>query len=123
MHVIYIGVIPSDEELLYHLREVTLVTSFCVYLELTSEICEKIDKENPGNLEKQKFALLKTWREKEEPTWKGFIRSFALLGHCTKAKELAAEYCIDFEKHLKDDSKVLESCKDINNHYLYMSIL
>ena len=104
---------PSDEELLYHLHEVALVKSFCVYLKLTFEVCKQIERENPENLEGQKFALLNKWREMEELTWKGFIRPFALLRHCAKAKKLATEHCIYFEK----DSKVLESCKDINNHY------
>ena len=93
------------------------MTSFCVYLKLTADICKQIEIENPENLGGQRFTLLSKWHDKEEPTWKGFIRSFALLGHCTKAKEIATEYCIYFEKDLKDDSKVLESCKDINNHY------
>ena len=117
VHEINIGLIPSDEDLLYHLHNVTLAESFCIYLKLTFGVCDKIDKENPENLERQKVALLRTWREKEELTWKGFIQPFALLGHCVKAKTLATEYSVYFEKHLKDDNKVLERCKDINNHY------
>ena len=116
MHEINIGLIPSDEDLLYHLHDVTLVESFCIYLKLTFGVCDKIDKENPENLERQKVALLRTWREKEELTWKDLYDRSHCWDIVPKLK-IATEYSVYFEKHLKDDNKVLESCKDINNHY------
>ena len=74
-----------------------------------------IIRENTGDLESQKIAVLKKWQDKNRRTWKRFIRSFALLGYCVKAKELSIEYSVYFIKS-KDDNEVLKRCSDINNH-------
>ena len=113
----FIGLIPPDEDLLDHLHDVTQVQSFCVHLKLTLEDCDQIYKDNPENLENQKIAILRKWKQiKEQRTWKEIILLFALLRNCAKAKELAIEYSVYFEEDLKDDKKVLKRCKDINNH-------
>ena len=112
----FIGLIPSDENLLVHLHGVTQVPEFCIHLKLTLEDCDEIEKENRESLGNQKIAILRKWKQiKEKRTWKEFILPFALLGNCAKAKELAIEYSVYFEEDLKDDKKVLKQCKDINN--------
>ena len=110
----FIGLIPSSEDLLVHLRGITQVQSFCVHLKLTLEDCDEIEKANNQNLENQKIAILRKWEQrKERRTWKEFIRPFVLLGNCVKAKELTIDHSVYFEE---DDNKVLEICEDINNH-------
>ena len=89
--------------------------SFCVHLKLTLDDCDEIEKQNNQNLGNQKIDILIKWKQIKEHTWKEFIRPFALLGNCLKATELAMKYSVYFED-LKDDKKVLEICKDINNH-------
>ena len=74
-----------------------------------------IIRDNTGDLESQKIAVLKKWQDKNRRTWKRFIRSFALLGYCVKAKELSIEHSVYFIKS-KDDNEVLKRCSDINNH-------
>ena len=89
--------------------------SFCVHLKLSLGDCDEIDKDNPENLENQKIAILTKWKQKKEHrTWKEFIRSFALLRKCAKAKALAREYSVYFEDSRDDDKKVLKRCEDIN---------
>ena len=109
----FIGLIPSDEDLLVHLCGVTEVQLFCAYLKLTLEDCDQIEQENNQNLGKQKLDVLRKWKQIKERTWKEFIRPFALLGNCVKAKELTIDHSVYFEE---DDNKVLEICEDINNH-------
>ena len=89
--------------------------SFCVHLKLTLDDCDEIATANQ-NLGNQKIAILTKWKQIKERTWKEFIRPFVLLGNCVKAKELAMEYSVYFEKDFKDDKKVLEICEYINNH-------
>ena len=112
----FVGLIPSDEDLLVHLRVVARVKSFCVHLKLTLHDCDEIEKQNTQNLDNQRIDILRKWKQIKERTWKEFIRPFALLGNCVKATELAIEYSVYFEEDLKDDKKVLKICKDINNH-------
>ena len=111
----FIGLIPSDEDLLVHLHDVAQVKSFCVYLKLTLDDCDLVVKANP-NLSDQKIAILTKWKQIKERTWKKIIQPFALSGNCVKAKELAIEYSVYFEAHLKNDKRVLEICEYINNH-------
>ena len=81
--------------------------SFCRHLIHTTRDCDKIDKENHGNLENQKVALLKTWEQKKEQrTRKEFICPFTFLGYCVKAKELATDHFVYFS--IKDDKEVLK---------------
>ena len=108
----FIGLIPSDEDLLVHLHDVVKVKSFCVHLKLTLNDCNQIAKENP-TLDDQKIAILTKWKQIKERTWKEFIRPFGLLGNCVKAKKLTIDHSVYFEE---DDNKVLEICEDINNH-------
>ena len=112
----FIGLIPSDEDLLVHLHGVAQVKLFCAHLKLTLDDCEQIEKQNNQNLGKQKFDILREWKQIKEHTWKEFIRPFALLKNCVKATELAKKYSVYFEEDLKDDKEVLKICKDINNH-------
>ena len=111
----FIGLIPSDEDLLVHLRGVAQVKSFCVHLKLTLDDCDQIATADQ-NLGGQKIAIRTKWKQIKEWTWKEFIQPFALLGNCAKAKELAIDYSVYFEENLKDDKKVLEICEYINNH-------
>ena len=109
----FIGLIPSDENLLVHLHGVTQVKSFCVHLKLTLTDCDQIATVYQ-NLGDQKIAILRKWEQiKEERTWKEFIRPFALLGNCVKAKKLTFDHSVHFEE---DDNEVLEICEDINYH-------
>ena len=54
------------------------------------------------------------WRHRSKRTWKEFIRVFALLKKCDKAKTLADIHSVYFNKNLIADNQVLEKCKDIN---------
>ena len=85
---------------------------FCVHLKLTLDDCDEIVTAN-SNLGNQKVAILRTWKQIKERTWKEFIRPFALLGNCVKAKKLTFDHSVYFEE---DDNEVLEICEDINNH-------
>ena len=107
-------IIPLEENLLIHLNGVKEVQSFCIHLQLPLEDCHMITRENTGDLESQKIAVLKKWQDKSLRTWKRFIRSFALLGYCVKAKELSIEHSVYFMKS-KDDNEVLKICSNINN--------
>ena len=109
----FIGLIPSDENLLVHLHGVTQVPEFCIHLKLTLEDCDEIEKENRESLGNQKIAILRKWKQIKERTWKEFIRPFALLGNCVKAKKLTFDHSVHFEE---DDNEVLEICEDINYH-------
>ena len=109
----FIGLIPSSEDLLVHLRGITQVQPFCVHLKLTLEDCDEIVTANNQNLGNQKIAILRKWKQIKERTWKEFIRPFALLGNCVKAKELTIDHSVYFEE---DDNEALEICEDINNH-------
>ena len=67
--------------------------SFCVHPELSLGDCDEIHRVNPENLENQKIAILRKWKQiREQWSWKEFILPFALLKNCVKAKELAMEY-------------------------------
>ena len=101
--------------MLVHLDDITEVNAFCEYLKLPYEDCNVIHKENPTNLLNQKVALLRAWRDRSERTWKEFIRAFALLKKCAKAKKLADTHSVFFNKNLIDDKEVLERCEDINS--------
>ena len=111
----FIGLIPSDEDLLVHLHSVAQVKSFCVHLKVPLDDCDQIATVYQ-NLGDQKIAILRKWKQIKERTWKEFIQPFALLGNCVKAKELAIEYSVYFEEDMKDDKRVLEICEYINNH-------
>ena len=74
-----------------------------------------ITRENTGDLESQKIAVLTIWQDKHQCTWKRYIRSCALLGYCIKAKELSIEHSVYFTKS-KDDNEVLKTCSNINSH-------
>ena len=104
-----------EENLLIHLNGVKEVQSFCIHLQLPLEDCNMITKENAGDLESQKIAVLNKWQDKNRRTWKRFIGSFALLGYCMKAQELSIEHSVYFI-NAKDDNEVLKRCSDINNH-------
>ena len=93
--------------------------SFCIHLKLTLGDCDEVDKQNHENFDNQKIAILRKWKQiKEQRTWKEFIRPFALLENCAKAKELTIDHSVYFEEDLKGDKEVLERCKCINNHDL-----
>ena len=109
------GLIPTNEDLLIHLKGVSEVMLFCRHLGLPYEDCDTIKTENPNNLGNQKFSLMKKWRQKKKRTWKEFIIPFVLLDKCAKAKELATEYSVYFDAKLKNDQKVLDRCTDIND--------
>ena len=88
---------------------------FCTHLQLPAEDCNIIEAQNPMNLGKQKDAMVKQWRVIKNRTWKEFIIPFAYLSKCVKAKELAIEHSVYFDRQLKGDQAVLKRCKDIND--------
>ena len=89
--------------------------SFCIHLQLPLVDCRIIGRQNTGDLEVQKIAVLKKWQDANQRTWKTFIQSFALLRYCVKAKELAIEHSVYFGDS-KNDKRVLKKCRGINRH-------
>ena len=55
----FVGLIPSNEDLLVHLRVITQVKSFCVHLKLTFDDCDEIEKQNTQNLDNQRIDILR----------------------------------------------------------------
>ena len=55
----FVGLIPSNEDLLVHLCVITQVKSFCVHLKLTFDDCDEIEKQNTQNLDNQRIDILR----------------------------------------------------------------
>ena len=72
--------------------------------------CRKIETERQGEVEEQKIVMLQKWLEGGDHTWRDFMRPFALLGKCTKAKELSTDHSVYFFEH-----EVLNACPNIND--------
>ena len=106
-----LGSITSNvNSMVVHLQSVTEFLPFCVYLEMDFSDCRKIETERQGEVEEQKIVMVQKWLEGGDRNWRDFIRPFALLGKCTKAKELSNDHSV---YHF--DPEVLKMCTDINS--------
>ena len=111
----FLGIIPPNEDLLFHTRNIYQVLLLCHHLGIEDVDCEKIEYEKPNNVEEQKIKVLKTWQERAERTWRDFIRALAMMKQCVLAKELAREHNVYFKIYNFDNA--LEMCGMTLNDY------
>ena len=99
--------------MLFHTRNIYQVLLLCHHLGIEDVDCQKIEREKPNDVEEQKIIILKTWQEREERTWKDFIRALAMMKQCVSAKELASEHNVFFY----NSDNALEMCGVTLNNY------
>lgn len=88
-HHFFIGIIHSLEILINHLSDITNTALFCHCMKLDKNVCDKIEKENPGDLWKQTREMAAAWfnGHSEKPSWKEVFETF----RCMKMNLLAQE--------------------------------